>query len=572
MKKKLNYRALCCTLMFFTIFNASSQNSVAWNGSVNSSWSLAGNWTPPVIPDSTSDVTITTAANQPVISADGSANTITMDANTSLIVQSGSDLTITDVLTVNNTASLLIENGANLLQVNNVLNTGNIKVKRNSSAIKRQDYTLWSSPVANQNLLAFSPFTVVSPTSRFYQYNTSTNLYNSITSPSSTNFNDAQGYLIRVANNHPTYAATWNGQFTGVPHNGNYPYTMSNNGAGFRFNLVGNPYPSPISAMAFTAQNSASITQTLYFWRETNGNTTNNAYCTWSPAGGGNGTFVSNGEPQVVNPNGVIQTGQGFFVEAINAATQLDFNNSMRVANNANQFFRPSSASSPNEVESHRIWLNVTNDTGAFCQTAFGYMSNATQGLDVGIDGKYINDGDTELYTMIDTGNYVIQGRTLPFTASDIVPLGFKATAPGSYSIAIDHLDGLFAGSQNIYLKDNLTGGQHDLKSGPYGFTTDAGTFTSRFEVLYQPSLATSGPLDPTSNVAVYKQFNRIMIYTGIQPMADVQIFDISGRLLAEKDNIDAAQTYLNADFSNGVVVVRITLKNGATVSKKIII
>jgi hypothetical protein len=446
--------------------------STTWNGTA---WSNG-------VPDSVSAVFITGNFSA---TADINACTMKVSNNAVVVIPAGYNVLLNGTLRVEPGSTFMLENSANLLQSSNAANYGNIVVKRNSSAIRRQDYTLWSSPVEEQKLLAFSPLTVVSPTSRFYQYKSDINAYSPITTPATVDFNPAQGYLIRVANNHPTYQWIWNGKFTGKPHNGDYAYTMYNGGAGLRFNLVGNPYPSPISAEAFVTQNSTKITQMLYFWRETNSDTSNNAYCTWSPGGGPNGTFVGNGQSAVFNPNGVIQTGQGFFVEAVNSETVVNFNNSMRVANNANQFFRTSAVAALVPYESHRIWLNVTNAGGAFCQTAFGYMTGATNGYDTGIDGAYMNTGQTELYSLIDANKYVIQGRALAFDPADMINLGFKATTAGSYTIAIDHVDGLFTGSQDIFVKDNLTGTQHNLKTGAYTFTSNAGTFDARFVILF---------------------------------------------------------------------------------------
>jgi hypothetical protein len=555
MKKKLHYRVLFCTLMFFTFFNASSQ-TVVWNGSVNSSWFVAGNWTPDGIPDGTSEVSIAAAANQPVIAGDATAGTLTMETNTSLTIESGSNLTVAGTLTVDNSAILIVESSANLIQTNNVANLGKITVKRNSSALVRQDYTLWSAPVSGQNLLAFSPQT---NTTRFYTYNSATNVYNSI-APSANIFTPTQGYLIRMPNNHPTAATVWNGQFTGVPNNGNYAVTMSNGGAGMAFNLIGNPYPSALDMTSFVADNQDAITGTLYFWRETNGNTSNNAYCTWA-----GGTFTGNGEAQVTDPDGIIQAGQGFFVEAKTGQTALAFNNSQRVSANTATFFR-------NGIMNERstVWLNVTNTSGAFSQMAVGYISGATAGADI-FDGKYLADGTIALNSILNNTDYVIQGRPTPFDPGDVVPLSFKTDTAGNYTIVIDHTLGLFAGQQDIFLKDNLMGIVHNLKTSPYAFTSGAGSFNDRFEVIYQAPLAVFQPSDAASSVTVYKQQQQIVINTGQMPMAAVRIFDVCGRLLAGKDNIDAGETRLGADFSNGVVVVRITLKNGVTVTKKII-
>ena len=90
-------------------------------------------------------------------------------------------------------------------------------------------------------------------------------------------------------------------------------------------------------------------------------------------------------------------------------------------------------------------------------------MAEATQGVD-SLDGKYINDAPIALTSIINAGEFTIQGRPLPFTTTDTVQLGFKTNVDGNYTIALDHVDGLFTGEQAIYLKDNFTGNEIDLK------------------------------------------------------------------------------------------------------------
>jgi hypothetical protein len=488
--------------------------------------------------------------------ADFNACTLTVNNNAVVVIPSGFDVNLNGSVTVSS-GSLLLENNANLLQATAFANSGNITVKRNSSPLMRQDYTLWSSPVAAQNMLAFSPLTVVLPTSRFYNYNTMTNLYNSITSPSTTTFTDAQGYLIRMPNNHPTTPTVWTGQFTGVPHNGDFNFAMANGGNGLRFNLTGNPYPSPIDITQFVQQNQSNITGTLYFWRKTN-NAASPSYCSWTA-----GTFTSNGESQVANQNGIIQTGQGFFVEAKNTATNLQYNNAMRTGNNANQFFRTNEAMS-------RIWLNAINSTGAFSQMALVYVEGAdSDGVDQ-YDGRYINDGPIALNSLVDNTDYVIQGRA-PFVPTDVVPLTFRAATAGSYTIAIDHVDGLFSGSQDILLRDNLTGTVTDIKAASYTFSSEVGSFNNRFEVIYQNALGTHTNVFNENAVIVYKHEGSIVINSGNIVMENVKIFDIRGRLLAEKAGINASEVTMNRIDANQVLIVRVASDAGEVVVKKVV-
>lgn len=528
--------------------------SCTWNGTA---------WTNITGPDADIEAVIagvySTAAN-----GEFTAKKVTVNSG-SLTVNSGNSITVVNEVVNNLTAAdVVVENNANLIQTADVDNTGAVTVKRNSSLLKRLDYTLWSSPVVGQNLLNFSPQTL---TNRFYLYNSTTNFYESVPSPSTTTFEAGKGFLIRVPNNHPAVTPTaFAGQFVGVPHNGDYSVTMQDALAGERFNLVGNPYPSPINALSFIADNnnSGSITGTLYFWRKTNGSA-NPSYCTWTSGG-----FVTNNDDQTFDLNDVIQTGQAFFVEATGTNNQLLFTNAMRTDNNANQFFRNAQATTA--VERHRVWLNATNGAGAFSQTMIGYMTNASNGLDAQIDGKYINDGEIAFASLVDAAPMSIQGRALPFDAADVVPMRFKATTAGTYTIAIDHADGMFANDQTVFLRDNVLGVTHNLNDGAYTFAVEAGTFDSRFEVVYQTTLGTDTPALTPNQVVVYAaDASSITVATGTIVMNSIKVFDIRGRLLTESNAINATQTTLALPATNQVVLLQITAVTGETITKKFV-
>ncbi|MBF6641030.1 hypothetical protein IVB69_06020, partial [Flavobacterium sp. J49] len=495
---------------------------------------------------------------------------LTVTNNATVVISSGDSVTLDGALTVNPGCSVTFNSNANLLQNGTTnANTGSIVVKRDSAPIKRLDYTLWSSPVGLQQLQAFSPNTV---SNRFYDYNTDANQYQTV-DPVVTHFTPSKGYLIRVANNHPNQPTPWLGQFTGVPNNGNYSINLQNFGPGKRYNMIGNPYPSPIDADVFISNNIAngSITGTLYFWRKTNGGT-NGGYCTYNLGG-----FTGNGEsiltlPQYnENSSNVVQTGQGFFVEGTGSGTVV-FNNEMRINNTVNRFMR-SNNNINSTVERNRIWLNVTDTAGSFAQTMIAYMTGATQGVDQAIDGKLITDGDVALGSLIGNETYAIQGRALPFDVADVVPLSLKVITPGDYTIAIDRVDGLFANNgQIIYLRDNTTGNVHNLSEGGYTFTTASGTFDARFEVLYQTPLAVVTPVFNESQVVIYKTItNELSINTGNIVMSSVNVFDITGRLLISEKNINASQVLLKSGITSEILVFQITSNDGLKVTKKVL-
>ncbi|MGX7666948.1 beta strand repeat-containing protein [Flavobacterium pedocola] len=530
----------------------------SWTGAVDTNWNQSGNWSCGTVPNANSSVIIN-SATVVVSSANAFANTVSLNGTASLTVNSGYNITLTNNMAVASGASMVLQNNANLLQINNAPNIGNITVYRNSSALMRLDYTLWSSPVASQNLLAFSPLTVAT---RFYVYNSATNVYSAIT-PSSNSFQTAKGYLIRMPDNHPTTPTKWGGVFSGVPNNGNISFSAYNGGSGFGYNAIGNPYPSPVDLNSFVNGNSGNITGTLYFWRKTNSATTEPGYCTWTTAG-----FVSNGEAQVVNPNGILRTGQGFLVEMSGSATTVSFTNSMRAADNADQFFRSTAG---RDLTGDRIWLNVDSTSGANNQMLLGYFNSATLGVDYGIDGKTIEDAPVSLTMDINGGNYIIQGRPA-FVNTDVVPLRFKTSYSGAHSIAIDHVDGVFSGTQNIYLRDNLLSVVHDLKAAPYSFTSAAGTFTNRFEVFYDTTLGVGSGNAYANTVVVYKNSpTSLAISAKNITIADVKIYDLQGRAIQGQSDINASEIVIsNLNLANQILLLEIKTTEGVVIHKKI--
>src|SRR5690606_8217386 len=154
----------------------------------------------------------------------------------------------------------------------------------------RLDYTLWSSPVLNQNLFNFSPETVNGVTNyigslgRIYIYGA-----NGYVNPNpfdeNSVMNSGTGYLFRSPNNFDaSVPAVYEGVFTGIPFNGDLSVTtVANN-----YTSLGNPYPSNLDADLLFAANSETL-QTLYFWVNTpivDGQYVGNNYATYNLSGG----------------------------------------------------------------------------------------------------------------------------------------------------------------------------------------------------------------------------------------------------------------------------------------------
>lgn len=523
--------------------------TVVWNGT---EWS-------PNAPTSLNIVYITGNYNSALNGGD--INARELFANKEVVIEAGHTVTLKERLVVNAEigGSFTLKNNANLIQTDNVganVNHGNITVKRDTAPLKRLDYVLWSSPVLpdyNHYLQAFSPLTL---SNRFYTYNglATPNVYEAVTTPSTTVFENVKGYLIRLPNDHPDVATIWTGSFTGKPNNGDINLTGLTSD---KYYAIGNPYPSTIIADSFINVNS--ITEPLYFWRKTN-NENNSSYATYNTTGG---VSNSGGDPLLLQPNGYIQVGQGFIVKT--TSTSLNFTNTMRLTNNLNQFFKTKA------IEKNRIWLNLTNDSGVFSQTLVAYMSNATSGVDPAIDGLSFNDAKTALTSIIYEGEYAIQGRALPFEVSDVVDLGFKSQLSGKYQIAINNTDGIFSSGQDVFLKDSYTDTIFDLKSGSYSFDTEAGVFNSRFKLVYQKTLGVDQNTIDDKTVLIYKKNQELVVNAGDVILSSVAVFDVSGRLIVQMENINSNTVKLETGKVKGVLIVKIISNDNVVVTRKVI-
>ncbi|WP_396155811.1 T9SS sorting signal type C domain-containing protein [Flavobacterium sp.] len=492
---------------------------------------------------------------------------LTLNQGHTYTIASGYNLIVYENIVNNSSAaSFVVENNANLYQLNDSApaNVGEITVIRNSSEIFRLDYTMWSSPVTGtQTLKQFSPSTL---DNRFYEYNTVNNHFSSI-DPLTTAFESGNGYFIRAPNNHvanasPNVAQAWQGTFVGVPKNGAVNVALVTSGQGF--NLVGNPYPTVISADALLQQNAGNIDGTLYFWRRRNDTSGSGNlgtfYATYTELGG-TGSATSD------DPNGFIQVGQGFLVKAL---TGLVFNSSMKVPDSfENQFFRNSSAVS--QVEKHRLWLNLTNESGVFSRMLLGYAEGASNTLDR-FDGKYFNDSQVALTSLLNNEEYSIQAKSLPFSAEDTIPLGFKVEAAGTYTISLDKMDGLFEEGQLVYLEDTFTSTIHNLNESDYSFSSEAGNFNNRFVLRFSTeSLGVDEPLNANA-VAVFVSNNSIIINSVNIDIKSINVYDIQGRKLFNQDAVNSNEFRIDTlTKNNQVLIVKIKDQNGNLISKKVI-
>jgi hypothetical protein len=174
------------------------------------------------------------------------------------------------------------------------------------------------------------------------------------------------------------------------------------------------------------------------------------------------------------------------------------------------------------------------------------------------------------LNSKINDEAYVIQGRGTPFTTSDIVPLIFSTNTSGNFTISIDHVDGLFAEGQAIYLKDKTANNIHNLNEGSYSFYASNGNYSNRFEIIYQETLNVNSHYFTSDQIIVYHNNKDIIINSAAVNMEQIRMFDISGRLLFEQSNMNTNTIRLINNYPHAVLLIEIKAISGEIVTKKI--
>lgn len=520
----------------------------------------------------------------------------TVKAGKKVTVNSDKALNVIENVIVETGGNIYVKNNGSFVQVrDNATFTGDVNsftMDRNTTSMILYDYTYWGSPVAAQNLLTFSPKT---STSKFYSFD-GTNWANE--NPSTTNMTPGRGYIIRgpqgwnntitnggySSNSNPSSATPLNangsfdggvfqGVFIGKANAGDINVQLL--GSAGSSNLFGNPYASAISTQEFMNANAGKTDGNFYFWThktpmsripDANGhlNYADSDYTMLNKTGG------TQTNPIAAKPTASIAAGQGFFVNTKAAAgTNIVFKNSMRLQGGGRngEFYRTSS-----NTQNDRYWISISNGT-AYNEFLVGYVEGATNALEDNYDGISYSGGNAKLYTVIDGKKLAIQGREYPFNNSDVVPVGYKTAAAGQFTISINKKEGVFENGQAIYLYDKTTNEYHDLTAGDYVFNADAGTFDTRFEMRYtNETLGIDTPVVTNNDIIVYKTGNQIAVKAKNFTIDGVQVYDITGKNLYAKKGIDNSEFNTSGlNIATQVVVVKVTLDGGQTVTKKVI-
>ncbi|STO14289.1 Uncharacterised protein [Flavobacterium hibernum] len=560
-----------CTSGSTASIEIKDESSTSWNGT---SWSNGD-------PNKDKSVIITSVSpNQPFIGnpdltiyTNIFACSLTVDSGSGeVIVPSNVTLTVSNAVITS--GNLRFKNNSSLVQVNDdplIVNSGNITYERTTTPLFRKDYVYWSTPVSPQTLGALSP------SSSLMYSNDGTKW---VAEAKTNTMSIGNGYIIRAPDNY--YVAgtrqIFEGVFIGKPNNGVLEGLSL---AEKKSYVIGNPYPSALDADKLLDTNKM-LDGTIYFWTHNtpakvvvSNQYSSDDYASYNLSGGVSAKSDPdyNDDPAYDKgnkPTGKIAAGQAFYVRVL-VAGKVKFNNSMRVGGTQNtQFFKPGASGA---IEKNRVWLNMTSTGGAFKQLLVAYVEGASNDYESRYDGlTFSANPSLDFYSVNSTRKFVIQGRALPFVDTDIVPLGYKTTVAGDLTISIDEVDGKMT-NQAIYVEDKTTGEIHDLRASNYTFKSEIGTFLDRLVLRYTARTLGTGDFENLENGILVSVKNKVInVLSSKENIKEVTVFDVSGKLLYNKKKVGNTELQIsNLPFGDQVLLVKVTLDNDFTTTKKIV-
>ncbi len=478
-------------------------------------------------------------------------------ASNAVTINTGDYINLTyDVI---NNGKIDIEDGGILVQSNDaatIKGNGEYKLTRNTQNMTHfYDYAYWSIPIESITLGE-----VVNNAWRYYSFDAATQSW--VFQNDTANMTPGIGYAISAPNgfgggNLQTEFVKDGEKF----NNGNIDVPIYINGTGAQddddWNLVGNPYPSPIDFDQLVSDNN-NIQGAYYMWTNCAGLDNNDQHQET-----GYTIYSASGSITACNGTGLTATqfvpvAEGFYVEA-NAQGNLTFKNTQR-STTASTFV--------NRTNLDRVWLDFSDNLN-FQQILIGFFDNATDQKDRLFDAHSLNN-DFDMYSFIRNEKFTIQGLAAWNDTDRIIRLGFATADTGTHKIGINRTEGTL-NNVNIFLRDNYENRLINLKTTSYVFQTDPGEYNDRFELIFTRNRLTVDNFEPVRNINLLSGNG---IYTVISDKSDIKLIDIygiNGKLLRQYDNpiIQKTVSFDLNDIPRQVLIFKITLKDGTPVVLK---
>ena len=343
----------------------------------------------------------------------------------------------------------------------------------------------------------------------------------------------------------------------------------ANGGAGLRWNLVANPFPSYLkgngaqgSTDNFLRVNAGIIQSNylgVYGWNA------NGSYDVYNYATGSQG----------IGTDILIAPGQGFFVAAASTdVAQLQFTPAMRTVDGGDDFI-----SGAPMLLSYNFDLKLFHGNSEKAETKYFFQEGLTLDLDPGYDAGALNQ-ITPLSSRLpgdDQGvNFQINAMSLDSAYNQTVPLVINQEQGQSFRISISN--NTLPENVYVYLEDAQNGTLTSLKDQDFELSAESdlsqdGRFYIRFTTQ---NLAVNDVLNPSSITVFKLNTDAFVTIQGLTPemgKTTATLYNMLGMKVRSKtlNNTAATQQISTQGLASGVYIINLKAGDQA-VSKKVII
>ncbi|APU69973.1 T9SS type A sorting domain-containing protein [Christiangramia flava] len=429
-------------------------------------------------------------------------------------------------------------------------------------------YKYFSSPFTNSIVGDFSAFVdLTSDFPHFYAYDENRR---------DADQNDLSGWTPYInsasaLNVLEAYAVNFGGtagnilvELTGIVNNGSQSISLQNHNRKYTkgFNLVGNPYPSPIdwSKSGWTKTN---IDDAVYFFQSSGGQYAG-AY-----------TSFINGISSDGSSTAIIPSMQGFFVHVSDdpsgnypVSGTLGMDNSVRVNDYDQQFYKTPINSRP------LIRLSAGFKNGQKDALVLYAESFATENYENDLDALKMLNTNAELpnfYSFSEDREISINAIDFEAKKQSIIPLGLQVQKNGQIEIQLQDLEN-FDSEKKIFLCDEQSGKTWNLLKEKAALHLQKGTYNYRFSLLL--STGTAGNMISTAEI--FHSLNNsgnasIQMNLEKSEIGMLYISNLNGQLLKEFRVSGLDKVQLSGILSSGVYLATYISPN-RKLTKKIIL
>ena len=439
--------------------------------------------------------------------------------------------------------------------------TGNITYNRYVNSVGTNEWDLIGAPVSGQSINSFAnanSSTLATNGANFAigPYDNADNTFTNYTTSTivgAGNFEMGKGFQM----------ATINGgtlKFTGAPASQNQTQAIINNdaansGAGTRWNLVANPFPSYIHGNTRARFDNNFLT--------INSDKLDDSYeAVYGYDADGSGYTIYNKTSSAL----LLAPGQAFMIASDNTSSDnISFTTEMRTVVGGDDLIL-----GRNPEDSFELILKLYEGDTEIDYTKFYFEDGLNLGLDPGYDAGHFNQGASLMSRLIENDQgvgFTINAMGLESINNVVIPLEINREAGVGFRISIDNFG--INDNINVYLEDNIKGTLTLLNDNDFELTAEnelngAGRF---FIHLTETVLSTDDTIE-TNLLNVFKaDLNNFITIEGLANQSNgtkLRLYNILGKevIFTTLNNNNNKQIISTQGLTPGIYIVKLESGN----------